>query len=170
MRPADANEVSGCYKAALSDTKRPTVMVLSRQNLRTADGGDNVKAGAEKGAYILQDCDGTPDAILMASGSEVQICVDAAAKLTEAGKKVRVVSVPCWELFDDQPAKYRESVLPAAVTNRVACEAGIEMGWSKYLGAEGKFIGMDSFGASGPFEELYEKFGITAAKVAEAAS
>lgn len=145
-------------------------MVLSRQNLPTAAGGDSVKEGATKGAYILQDCEGTPDAILMATGSEVAICVEAAAKLAAAGKKVRVVSMPCWELFDDQSADYRESVLPAAVTNRVACEAGIEMGWGKYLGSEGKFVGMDSFGASGPFEELYEKFGITADKVADAAS
>ena len=170
MRPADANEVSGCYKAALSDKKRPTVLVLSRQNLPTAAGGDSVKEGASKGAYILQDCEGTPDAILMATGSEVAICVEAAAKLAAAGKKVRVVSMPCWELFDEQSADYRESVLPPAVTNRVACEAGIEMGWGKYLGSEGKFVGMDSFGASGPFEELYEKFGITADKVADAAS
>ena len=170
MRPADANEVSGCYKAALADTKRPSVMVLSRQNLPTNDAADDVKAGAAKGAYVLKDCNGTPDTILMASGSEVQICVDAAETLSADGKKVRVVSMPCWELFDDQSADYRESVLPAAVTNRVACEAGIEMGWSKYLGAEGKFVGMSSFGASGPFEELYEKFGITPTKVAEAAS
>ena len=169
MRPADANEVSACYRAALSDKKRPTVLVLSRQNLPTVEAG-SVGGDATKGAYILQDCDGTPDAILMGSGSEVNICVEAAAKLTADGKKVRVVSVPCWELFDEQSADYRESVLPAAVTNRVACEAGIKMGWEKYIGAEGKFIGMDSFGASGPFEELYEKFGITPEAVAKAAS
>ena len=168
MRPADANEVSACYKAALSDKKRPTVLVLSRQNLPTVEAGSN--GDATKGAYILQDCDGTPDAILMASGSEVSICVEAAAKLTADGKKVRVVSVPCWELFDEQSADYRESVLPAAVTNRVACEAGIKMGWEKYLGAEGTFVGMDSFGASGPFEELYAKFGLTPEAIAKAAS
>ena len=142
-------------------------MVLSRQNLPTIEAGS---VDATKGAYVLQDCDGTPDAILMASGSEVQICVEAAAKLTADGKKVRVVSVPCWKLFDQQSAKYRESVLPAAVTNRVACEAGIKMGWEKYIGADGKFVGMDGFGASGPFEELYEKFGITSDAVAKAAS
>ena len=142
-------------------------MVLSRQNLPTIEAGS---VDATKGAYVLQDCDGTPDAILMASGSEVQICVEAAAKLTADGKKVRVVSVPCWKLFDQQSAKYRESVLPAAVTNRVACEAGIKMGWEKYIGADGKFVGMDGFGASGPFEELYEKFGITPDAVAKAAS
>ena len=169
MRPADANEVSACYKAALSDKKRPTVLVLSRQNLPTVEAGGG-SGDATKGAYILQDCDGTPDAILMASGSEVNICVEAAAKLTADGKKVRVVSVPCWELFDEQSADYRESVLPAAVTNRVACEAGIKMGWEKYLGAEGTFVGLDSFGASGPFEELYTKFGLTPEAIAKAAS
>ena len=169
MRPADANEVSACYKAALSDKKRPTVLVLSRQNLPTVEAGGG-SGDATKGAYILQDCDGTPDAILMASGSEVNICVEAAAKLTADGKKVRVVSVPCWELFDEQSADYRESVLPSAVTNRVACEAGIKMGWEKYLGAEGTFVGLDSFGASGPFEELYTKFGLTPEAIAKAAS
>ena len=169
MRPADANEVSACYKAALSDKKRPTVLVLSRQNLPTVEAGGG-SGDATKGAYILQDCDGTPDAILMASGSEVNICVEAAAKLTADGKKVRVVSVPCWELFDEQSADYRESVFPSAVTNRVACEAGIKMGWEKYLGAEGTFVGLDSFGASGPFEELYTKFGLTPEAIAKAAS
>ena len=167
MRPGDANEVSACYKAALNDKKRPTVMVLSRQNLPTG-GGD--ASGAEKGGYVLQDCDGTPDVILMATGSEVPICVEAAEKISAAGQKVRVVSMPCWEIFDDQSADYRESVLPSAVTNRIAVEAGIRMGWDKYIGADGKFVGMSGFGASGPFEELYEKFGITPAKIAAAAS
>ncbi len=169
MRPGDANEVAACYKAAMNDKQHPTVMVLSRQNLPTVDRstfGD--VSGAEKGGYVLQDCDQTPDAILISTGSEVQICMQAAEKLTAAGKKVRVVSMPCWKLFDQQSADYRESVLPAAVTNRVAVEAGIRMGWDKYIGADGKFIGMDSFGASGPFEELYEKFGITADKIAKA--
>ena len=170
MRPGDANEVSACYRAALSDKKRPSVMVLSRQNLPTVDRGDGDASDAAKGGYVVMDCDGTPDAILMGTGSEVQICIDAAEKLTANGKKVRVVSVPCWELFDDQSDEYRESVLPSNVTNRVACEAGIKMGWEKYLGAEGKFVGMDSFGASGPFEELYEKFGITADAIVSAAS
>ena len=115
------------------------------------------------------DCEGTPDAILMGTGSEVTICVDAAVELEKSGVKTRVVSMPCWKLFDEQPADYRESVLPAAVTNRVAVEAGIKMGWERYIGADGKFIGRDSFGGSAPFEELYEHFGITAAKIAEAA-
>ncbi len=170
MRPAEANEVSACYNAALSDSKRPTVMVLSRQNLPTLDRSKYASAdGATKGGYILLDTDGTPDAILMASGSEVQICLDAAELLAKDGVKARVVSMPCFELFEDQPQSYRDEVLPPAVTNRVACEAGIKMGWEGYLGSAGTFIGMDSFGASAPAEELYEHFGLTAEKVAAAA-
>lgn len=170
MRPGDANEVAKCYQAAIQNGDRPTVIVLSRQNMPTFDRTKFASAdGVLKGAYILQDCDGTPDAILMATGSEVPICVDAAAELNKGGVKTRVVSMPCWKLFDEQSDDYRESVLPKAVTNRIAVEAGIKMGWEKYLGGEGKFIGMDSFGGSAPFEVLYEQFGITAAKVAEAA-
>lgn len=163
MRPSDANEVAKCYQAALSDKKRPSVMVLSRQNLATLDrskyGDVN---GTLKGGYILQDTDGTPDVILMGTGSEIECCLEAADKLAADGTKARVVSMPCWELFDDQSDDYRESVLPAAVTKRVAVEAGIKMGWERYLGAAGEFVGMDGFGASAPAEELYEHFGITA--------
>ena len=170
MRPGDANEVSACYKAALSDKKRPSVMVLSRQNLPTLDRTKHGSAdGATKGGYTVLDTDGTPDAILMGTGSEVQICLDAAELLAKDGVKARVVSMPCWKLFDDQPQSYRDEVLPPSVSNRVAVEAGIKMGWEKYLGAEGKFVGMDSFGASAPAEELYEHFGITAAGIAAAA-
>ena len=170
MRPGDANEVAKCYQAAIENDKRPTVIVLSRQDMPTFDRTKFGSAeGVLKGGYILQDCDGTPDAILMATGSEVPICVDAAAQLNKGGVKTRVVSMPCWKLFDEQSDDYRESVLPKAVTNRVAVEAGIKMGWERYLGTEGKFVGMKSFGGSAPFEELYEQFGITAAKIAEAA-
>ena len=170
MRPADANEVSACYKAALSDKKRPSVMVLSRQNLPTLDRAKHGSAdGATKGAYTVLDTDGTPDAILIGTGSEVQICLDAAEALAKDGVKARVVSMPCWKLFDEQSQSYQDEVLPPAVSNRVAVEAGIKMGWEKYLGASGKFVGMDSFGASAPAEELYEHFGITAEKVAAAA-
>ncbi len=170
MRPADANEVSACYKAALSDKKRPSVMVLSRQNLPTLDRTKHGSAdGATKGAYTVLDTDGTPDAILIGTGSEVQICLDAAEALAKGGVKARVVSMPCWKLFDEQPQSYQDEVLPPSVSNRVAVEAGIEMGWGKYLGASGKFVGMSGFGASAPAEELYEHFGITAEKIAAAA-
>jgi len=166
MRPGDANEVAKCYEAALSDSKRPTVLVLSRQNLPTLDRSKfNSADGTVKGGYIVHDTDGTPDAILIGTGSELQYCVKAAESLAADGVKARVVSMPCWKLFDEQSSDYRESVLPAAVTKRVAVEAGIKMGWEKYIGAEGVFVGMEGFGASAPAEELYEHFGITAANI-----
>jgi transketolase len=166
MRPGDANEVSAMYKAAINDLKRPTVMVLSRQNLPTLDRSTFACASnAEKGGYVLLDCEGAPDAIVMGTGSEVQICIEAAEELNKSGVKTRVVSMPCFKLFDEQSVEYRESVLPPEVTNRVAVEAGIEMGWDKYLGGAGQFVGMSGFGGSAPFEELYEQFGITPANV-----
>jgi transketolase len=166
MRPADANEVSKCYQAALSDNARPSVFVLSRQNMATLDRTKFANAdGTLKGGYILQDTEGTPDVILMGTGSEVTYCLEAAEQLAAEGVKTRVVSLPCWELFDEQDAAYRESVLPAAVSKRIAVEAGIKMGWERYLGNDGAFIGMDGFGASAPAEELYEHFGITSAAI-----
>ena len=170
MRPADANEVSQCYHVAMSETKRPTALVLSRQNLPTLDRSKYGAAeGVRKGGYVLRDCDGTPDAILIGTGSEIGICLAAAESLTAGGKAVRVVSMPCWELFDEQPDSYRNDVLPPKVTARVAVEAGIKQGWEKYLGANGQFVGMTGFGASAPAEQLYKHFGITPEAVAKAA-
>ena len=167
MRPGDANEVSMCYQAALSDSKRPSVLVLSRQNIPTLDRSKFKSAeGTLKGGYVVHDTDGTPDAILIGTGSELQYCIEAAEKLAADGVNARVVSMPCWKLFDEQSADYRESVLPAAVSKRVAVEAGIKMGWEKYIGADGQFVGMDGFGASAPAEELYSHFGITADNIA----
>ncbi len=166
MRPADANEVSKCYQAALSERHRPTVLVLSRQDLPTLDRTRYTSAdGTLKGGYVILDTDGTPEVILMGTGSELHDCLRAAHQLNTEGVKTRVVSMPCWELFDEQSAEYRESVLPAAVTKRVAVEAGIKMGWERYLGTTGQFIGMTGFGASAPSEVLYEHFGITAAGI-----
>jgi transketolase len=162
MRPADANEVAQCYQTALQENKRPTVLVLSRQDVPTLDRTVFESAqGTRKGAYILKDTDGTPDVILIGTGTEVQSCVEAAEKLALDGVQARVVSMPCWKLFDEQSVEYRERVLPSGVTKRVAVEAGIEMGWEKYFGAAGGFVGMSSFGASAPAEVLYENFGIT---------
>ncbi|MEM7784145.1 MAG: transketolase [Planctomycetota bacterium] len=171
MRPGDANEVSACYKAALNDTKRPTVMVLSRQNIPTLDRSQYAASDhATQGGYTLLDCDGTPEVILMGTGSEIPLCLSAAEQLNAKGTKTRVVSMPCWELFDDQTAEYRESVLPSSVTKRVAVEAGLKMGWEKYLGSEGCFVGMNGFGASAPDDQLYEHFGITVEKIVASAS
>lgn len=166
FRPGDANEVLHCYRAAMLLKSNPSAMVLSRQNVPTLDRsvmGD--AAGTEKGGYVLADCDGTPQVIVMGTGSEIPICLKAHEELTAAGIKSRVVSMPCMELFDEQSETYRESVLPSSVTARVACEAGIRQGWDRYLGVNGRFVGMSSFGASAPFNQLYEHFGITSANI-----
>lgn len=167
FRPADANEVLHCYRAAMQLSNHPSAMVLSRQNVPTLDRtkmGD--AAGAERGGYVLSDCAGTPKAILMGTGTEIPICLKAQELLAAKGIATRVVSMPCFELFDDQDPAYRASVLPSEVTLRVACEAGIRQGWDKYIGSEGKFVGMSTFGASAPFNQLYDHFKITAEQIA----
>jgi transketolase len=171
MRPGDANEVAEAYRAILQINDKPAALILSRQNLPTLDRAKcNSAAGTAKGGYILSDAPGgKPDVILMGTGSELSVAVAAGEKLTAEGKKVRVVSLPCWELFDAQDAAYRESVLPASVSARVAVEAAIKQGWEKYLGDRGRFVGMNGFGASAPAGELYKQFGITADRVAEEA-
>ena len=171
FRPGDANEVAETYRVVMQRADRPAVIVLSRQNLPTLDRtGLGAASGAARGAYVLKDApNGKPACILIGTGSEVQLCLDAAAKLSEQGVHARVVSMPCWDLFAEQDAAYRESVLPAAITARVACEAACGFGWEKWIGPRGKFIGMTSFGASGPAPALYKHFGITADAVAAAA-
>lgn len=163
IRPADGTETSGAYKVAVEHRQTPTLMAFSRQNLPNLPGASI--EGVAKGAYVVDDCDGTPDLILIGTGSEVSLCVDAAKELRAAGTKVRVVSMPCWELFDAQDADYQESVLPKAVTKRLAVEAGITMGWCRYVGAEGDVIGIDRFGASAPGGLVMEKFGFTVENV-----
>ncbi|MBD0337464.1 MAG: transketolase, partial [Cyanobacteria bacterium Co-bin13] len=159
IRPADGNETSGAYKVAVENRKIPTLMALSRQNLPQLE-GSSIDAVA-KGAYILSDSEGTPDIILIGTGSEVFLCVEAAAKLRAEGKNVRVVSMPSWELFDAQDAGYRESVLPKAVTKRLAVEAASSFGWCRYVGSEGDSISVDRFGVSAPGGIIMEKFGYT---------
>ena len=163
IRPADGNETSGAYKIAVANRKTPTLMAFSRQNLPQL-AGSSIDSVAQ-GAYILSDSDGTPDIILIGTGSEVSLCVEAATQLTAAGKKVRVVSMPSWELFDAQDAAYQESVLPKAVTKRLAVEAGISMGWCRYVGAEGDVISVDRFGASAPGKTIMKEFGYTVENV-----
>lgn len=162
FRPGDANEVAECYKTAMHMSDHPAVMVLSRQNVPTMD---LPTAGAAMGGYVLSDCAGSPDVILIGTGTELQLCMTAQAELKAAGIKARVVSMPCQELFDDQLPEYRESVLPKACTNRIACEAGIRQCWDKYIGIDGHFVGMSSFGASAPFGELFEHFKITSDQI-----
>ncbi len=159
IRPADGNETSGSYKVAIENRTRPTLLALSRQNLPNL-AGSSIE-GVAKGAYILSDSEGTPDIILIGTGGELHLCVSAADKLRAEGKKVRVVSMPSWELFDEQDEAYRESVLPKAVTKRLAVEAGSSFGWCRYLGSEGASISIDRFGVSAPGNVALEKFGYT---------
>lgn len=161
IRPADGNETSGAYKVAIENANqhRPTLMALSRQALPQLSGSSI--EGVSKGAYILSDSQGTPDIILIATGSEVQLCVQVAEKLQAEGKKVRVVSMPSWELFDAQSKEYRESVLPKAVTKRLAVEAASSFGWCRYLGSEGAMVSVDHFGASAPDKVVLAKYGFT---------
>lgn len=169
-RPGDANEVAECYRAAMQISDHPAAFVLSRQNMPTLCRDKYAPAsGCARGGYVLADCEGTPEVILMGSGSELSLCVTAYEKLKSEGIRARVVSMPCMELFHSQSKLYREEVLPPQVKARVACEAGIGMSWDRYLGLDGYFVGMDSFGCSGPFDKVYAKFGITADAVANAA-
>ncbi len=165
FRPADGRETAAAYISALSGTS-PTAIVLSRQNLPqlNADG-----RGALKGGYVLSDCEGEPDVILMASGSEVEVILKAQELLKEQGVKSRVVSMPCMEVFEAQSPEYKESVLPDRIRARVAVEAGSSYSWHKYTGLDGKVLGVDSFGASAPAKQLFELYGLTAENVANAA-
>jgi transketolase len=171
VRPADANEVTEAYKIAMLQKKRPTALILTRQNLPTLDRAKLAPAvGVQKGGYILADAaDGKPDVILIGTGSEISLCLAAYEKLTADGVKVRVVSLPCWQLFDEQPAEYRDSVLPPNVTSRVAVELGIKQGWEKYIGMNGKFIGMCGYGTSAPLEVVLKHFGMTVENIVAAA-
>ena len=163
MRPGDANEVAAAYRAALGQTRQPAALVLSRQNLPTLDRARYAAAaGTARGGYVLADSpDGPPQVILIGTGSELALCVAAYEQLAAEGVRARVVSLPCWELFDAQPDEYRREVLPPGVTARVAVELGIEQGWEKYLGPRGRFLGMCGFGASAPVGVLLKHFGFT---------
>jgi transketolase len=168
-RPCDGVETAVAWKKAIETTTAPTALALSRQGLPAITRSAETLAQIEKGGYILDDCENSPELILIATGSEVEIALQAASTLRQKQKQVRVVSMPCTELFDQQSASYKESVLPSTVTARVAVEAGITDGWYRYVGLNGAVIGMNSFGASAPIDKLYEHFGITAEAVVSAA-
>ena len=170
IRPADANETLEAWRLALENTSGPTTLIFSRQNLPVLDRSVCAPAvGTRRGGYILWESAPNPDLILIATGSEVAMTLDAARKLAAENIKVRVVSLPSWEIFDRQKQEYRHSVLPPQVSARIAVEAGIKLGWEHYAGLKGKIIGMESFGASAPGPVLYEKFGFTAARIVAAA-
>jgi len=169
IRPADANETAIAWKCAIQKDDGPSLLVLTRQNLPTIDRSKYASvSGAEKGAYILKKEEGDlPDLILLATGSEVELVLDAAEKLEADGESVRVVSMPCWELFEEQPKSYRDEVLPNEVIKRISVEAGATLGWHKWVGTEGITMGIDRFGESAPYEEVYEHLGLTVEKIVE---
>ncbi|MBN2297784.1 MAG: transketolase [Deltaproteobacteria bacterium] len=171
VRPADALETAYAWKIALGTSQSPTALVLTRQDVPVLDRKECARAElTERGAYILWESgQGKPDIILMATGSEVHIALEAGRRLAAAGTAVRVVSMPSWEIFDRQNALYRQEVLPGEIRSRVAVEAGITLGWEHYVGLDGAVVGMKGFGASAPASVLFEKFGITAEHVVEAA-
>ncbi|WP_028320191.1 transketolase [Desulfatiglans anilini] len=171
IRPADANETREAWRAAVRMTEGPVALALTRQGLPTLDRAALGPAEMlSRGAYTLwQSPEGKPEIILIGTGSELHIVIDAAAKLSDEGHRVRVVSMPSWELFERQPAAYRKEVLPEDVTRRIAVEAGSPMGWHRYVGADGVVVGIERFGASAPYQILYEQFGLTVAAVLEKA-
>jgi len=168
IRPADANELSVLWKYIMEIKDHPIALVLTRQAVPTLDRTKLASAeGALKGAYVLADSASAPDVILMGTGSEVHLCLDAYEALKKEGINARVVSMPCWSLFDRQSDEYQESVFPGKVKVRIAVEAGSKLGWERYAGDNGVILGIDSFGASAPYKELYEEFGLTADDIVE---
>jgi transketolase len=171
IRPADANEVTEAWKVILQLHHEPAVLVLTRQAVPTIDRTKYAAAsGLSRGAYVLADPpNGDPEVILIATGSEVSLCLEAYEQLTQDGVRARVVSMPSWELFDDQDKYYRESVLPPNVTARVSVEEASDFGWSKYTGTHGHNLCIETFGASAPLKQLLKKFGFTVERVVAAA-
>ena len=170
VRPCDANEAVAAWRYALSVGDRPVALVLTRQSVPTlAETCDGAADGLLRGGYVLKDCDATPAVLLIACGSEIAICMEARSRLSDEGIAARVVSLPCWEQFERQDEAYRRDVLPSSVAARVAVEAGVSIGWERYVGLRGIVIGLHRFGASAPVGELFEHFGVTIDRVVEAA-
>jgi transketolase len=174
LRPADANETVEAWRAIMRLRHQPAALILTRQAVPTIDRTRYAAAdGTERGAYVLADAaDGKPDALLLATGSEVSLCLDAHERLKAEGVKTRVVSMPSWEIFEDycrDHPEYREHVLPASVTARVSVEKASTLGWERYVGSRGRSLGMATFGASAPLRELQKKFGFTSDHVMAAA-
>jgi transketolase len=178
VRPADANETAACWHAILDHTDRPAGLILTRQNVPTfprGEDGFNDTGNVSKGGYVLIDApgvdsgDGPPDVVLVGTGSEVQLAVQAREILAEKGVRARVVSMPCREWFDEQPASYRETVIPPTVKARVSVEAGVAQGWREVVGDHGRIVSIDHYGASADFARIFREFGVTAEAVADAA-
>jgi transketolase len=171
IRPADANEVSEAWRVIIETKHNPVMLILTRQDIPVFDRAVYASAsGLHRGGYILADCqDALPEVILIGSGSEVSLCIEAFHVLNKEGIKSRVVSLPSWELFDMQDSKYKNSVLPPNVTARVSVEMASRFGWERYVGLTGEMIGIDTFGASAPINKLKEKFGLSAGTIVNAA-
>ena len=170
FRPADANETAAAWRCAIENRDHPTVIALTRQNVPVLDPAWGVAEGVARGAYVLSDApNGRVDVLLIATGSEVHLALEAQKLLAAEGIGARVISMPCWERFARQPQEYRDSVLPPYVKARVAVEAGVTTGWQKWVGLEGEVVGVDRFGASAPYKVIYEQFGLTAQRIAERA-
>jgi transketolase len=171
IRPADANEVVEAWKVALDRTHRPVAMVMTRQNVPVFDRSKYASAeGVQRGGYVLADPeDGDPELILIATGSEVQLALGAHERLESEGIRSRVVSLPCWEIFEKQDQSYRDEVLPPAVTARLAIEEASPLGWERWTGSEGAIMGMTTFGQSAPFADVEAEFGFTVDNVTKVA-
>lgn len=167
IRPADGNETAATWKLAVSSTDKPTALVLTRQNLPTIDQApEKAYEGVEKGGYVVVEAaDAQPEALLLASGSEVGLAIEAQKALEKEGIRASVVSLPAWDRFDQQSDEYKESVLPKAVRARIAIEMGASLGWERYTGLDGDVIAIDKFGASAPGETIIEKYGFTVSNV-----
>ena len=170
IRPADANETAVAVQQAIARTDGPTALVLTRQDIPVLDRSNLAPAaGLERGGYVLADAEGEPEVILIGTGSEVELALEAHAVLSSEGLRSRVVSLPSWEIFDRQDEDYRDRVLPPEVRARVAVEQGSPLGWERYVGSSGEIVAMQGFGASAPFADLRVHFGFTPEAVAEAA-
>jgi transketolase len=170
FRPADANETAAAWRCAIENRDHPTVIALTRQNVPVLDPAWGIAEGVARGAYVLAEApEGRVDVVLIGTGSEVHLALEAQKLLAAEGIGARVVSMPCWERFAKQPQEYRDSVLPPHVKARVAVEAGVTTGWQKWVGLEGEVVGVDRFGASAPYKVIYEQFGLTAQRIAERA-
>jgi transketolase len=170
IRPADGNETATAWRAAIEHRHGPTILAFSRQAVAhlpgTANGG---AAGLLRGAYVVSEAeDGNPDAIIIGTGTEVSLAIEAQKVLKDRGVRARVVSMPCWELFEAQEQSYRDEVLPPAIRARASVEAGVTLGWERWVGSDGIAVGIDGrFGASAPYKEIYQHLGITAQRVAD---